>query len=326
VARSASAPFVADVVHEFLRTKATREESTRRAYFGVLLGSEYGTKPSLGLPLAAYFKNRRMNTVLPDEVVAWFAQRVRDGAQDTKSRISRMTRGFFRFAFERGYSEFDLGSGIEHFNAGGPRVDWLEWPDVHRVLGAIPEFRFEFAAAWLFFTGCRVGEACAAKQEDVRWREDAGLFQWSVPDSKTHRPRSVWLPDVLVPYIEQSREQNRPTPHWPVLWDCDGRGRGFGRVEHAAHAISPRTINSALERARDELQLPFRLTAHIARHTYCTNWVREHGASELMIEKLSRQVGTSVGVLRKTYIHYDLDQHDWAHLKSFGALAHRHAS
>ena len=171
--------------------------------------------------------------------------------------------------------------------------------------------------AWLFFTGCRVGEACAATHEDVRWRESAGLFEWSVPDSKTHRARSVWLPDVLVPYIEQSRAKNKPLPHWPLLWDCEGRG--FGRVENAAYPISPRTINSALERARDELDLPFSLTAHIARHTYCTNWVHMHGSSELMVEKLSRQVGTSVTVLRKTYIHYDLDQDDWAHLKAFGA-------
>jgi integrase len=324
VARRNASPFVAEVVEEFLRTKAAREENTRRAYFGVLLGSEYGTKPSLGLPLAAYFKNRRLATVLPDEVSAWFAQRVRSGAQDTKSRISRMSRAFFRFAHDRGYTPIDLGLGIEHFRGGGPRVDWLEWVDVHRVLATIPEFRFEMAAAWLFFTGCRVGEACAARQEDVRWRETAGLYQWSIPDSKTHRARSVWLPDILAEYIEKSRRQNRPSPHWPVLWDCEGRG--FARLENPAHSISQRTINSALERARDALQLPFHLTAHIARHTYCTNWIREHGASELMVEKLSRQVGTSVGVLRKTYIHYDLSQDDWAHLKSFGAIGDAQAS
>jgi integrase len=317
MARRTTSPFLADIVQEFLRAKAAREESTRRSYYGVLLGSEHGTKPSLGPPLAAYFKNRRLHTIVPDEVSAWFAQRVRGGAQDTKSRISRMTRAFFRFAFERGYTEIDLGFGIEQFRSGGPRIDWLEWPDVHRVLDVIPEFRYEMAAAWLFFSGCRVSEACAAKQEDVRWRESPGLYQWSIPDSKTHRARSVWLPEVLVPYIEWSRAENKPRPDWPLLWDCEGIG--FGRVENPAYPVSPRTINNALERARAELELPIRITNHIAKHTYCTNWVQEHGTSELMIEKLSRQVGTSVAVLRKTYIHYDLDEEDWAHLRSFGA-------
>jgi integrase len=322
--RKAAAPFVADVVNEFLRTKEGREPGTYRSYSGVLLGSEYGTKPSLGLPLAAHFRNRRMNSLVPDEVAGWFAQRVRGGKQDTKTRISRTARASFRFAYERGYSEIDLGLGIEQFRPGGPRVDWLEWEDVHRVLHAISEFRFEMAAAWLFLTGCRVSEACAARQEDVRWREGAGLFEWSISDSKTHRPRSVWLPDMLVPYIERSRSENKPRPDWPILWDCEGRG--FGRVENPAALITPRTINSALERAREELGLSHRLTAHIARHTYCTNWIREHGASELMVEKLSRQVGTSVAVLRKTYIHYDLDEDDWAHLKAFGSLVQPYGS
>ena len=120
MARKVAAPFVGDVVHEFLRTKAAREEATRRSYYGVLLGSERGTKPSLGVPLAAQFTNRRMDTVVLDEVSAWFAQRVRNGAQDTKVRISRTARAFFRFAHKRGYSEIDLGVGIEHFRYGRP--------------------------------------------------------------------------------------------------------------------------------------------------------------------------------------------------------------
>jgi hypothetical protein len=37
------------------------------------------------------------------------------------------------------------------------------------------------------------------------------------------------------------------------------------------------------------------------------------------MEKLSRQVGTSVGVLRSTYIHFDLDTSDWEHIRNFGA-------
>ena len=62
-----------------------------------------------------------------------------------------------------------------------------------------------------------------------------------------------------------------------------------------------------------------RVTAHVARHSYCTNWIQAHGAHEQAMEKLSRQVGTSVGNLRKTYVHYDLTDTDWAHLKNFGA-------
>lgn len=310
-------PFVVDAVEEFLRGKAAREPKTRAAYSGVLLGSERGTKKPLGLPLAVYFHNRKFNTVTHDEVSIWFAQRVKGGRQPTKHRISKAARAFFRFARERGYTKLDLASAIAPFRAGGPRVEWLEWDEVHRLLAAIPEWRYRFAAAWLFFTGCRVQEACDALQDEVRWRAEAEFFQWTISVSKTHNPRVVWIPPVLGEYIEESRRVNNPHPDWPVLWDCEGRG--FGRVENPAARITPRTINNALERARDAAHLPMKISAHVARHTYATNWIREHGESEISMVKLSRQVGTSVAVLRSTYVHIDLTDEDWEHLRTMGS-------
>jgi hypothetical protein len=65
-------PFVIDVVEEYLRLKAAREPKTYAAYSSVLRGSERGTKPALGIALAAYFQNRRFNTLRHDEVSGWF--------------------------------------------------------------------------------------------------------------------------------------------------------------------------------------------------------------------------------------------------------------
>ncbi|MEP6909452.1 MAG: hypothetical protein ABI896_03350 [Actinomycetota bacterium] len=63
------------------------------------------------------------------------------------------------------------------------------------------------------------------------------------------------------------------------------------------------------------------VTAHVAKHSYYTNWIREYGSTKLSIGKLARQVGTSVAVLRTTYVHIDLTDEDWAHLGSFGDRA-----
>ena len=41
--------------------------------------------------------------------------------------------------------------------------------------------------------------------------------------------------------------------------------------------------------------------------------------TELAIEKLSRQVGTSVAVLRETYVHIEISEADWEELNDFGA-------
>ena len=94
---------------------------------------------------------------------------------------------------------------------------------------------------------------------------------------------------------------NTPRADWPILWDCEGRG--FSRVENPAAPITAKTINAALDRAAARVGILVKVTAHTAKHTYCTNWITEKGDTENSMERLSRQVGTSVAVLRETYVH-----------------------
>jgi integrase len=206
---------------------------------------------------------------------------------------------------------------IDVFVAGESRPEWLGWSDVHALIAAIPEFRYRLAVTWLFWTGCRVSEAISATQTQVRWRRDMDMFEWTIPDSKTHQPRTVRLTDEPVGLLEQSRALNSPDPSWPILWDC--QGRGFSRVENPACPITQKTINSALENARAAISLPVNVTAHVAKHSYCTNWIKEYGDGENAMEKLSRQVGTSVSVLRSTYVHQVFDAADWSEIRSFGS-------
>ena len=111
--------------------------------------------------------------------------------------MSKNARAFLRFCREQGYTDQDLAGAIDPYRAGRGRVEWLEWDDVHRLIDAIPEYRLKMAAAWLFYTGCRVGEAINAQQRDVRLIRERGLYQWSIPDTKTHLPSNVWLPESL---------------------------------------------------------------------------------------------------------------------------------
>ena len=73
--------------------------------------------------------------------------------------------------------------------------------------------------------------------------------------------------------------------------------------------------------SRDAAGLQIKITAHTARHTYATNWIKEEGSGEHSMEKLSRQLGTSVAKLRATYVHVRYDDADWAHICTFGSRA-----
>jgi hypothetical protein len=59
----------------------------------------------------------------------------------------------------------------------------------------------------------------------------------------------------------------------------------------------------------------------VAKHSYCSNWIVAYGAGEHAMEKLSRQVGTSVTNLRKAYVHVSLSEDDWAAIGTFGAAS-----
>jgi integrase len=309
-------PFVGEAVEEFLRIKAAREVATVASYSSILRGSERGTRKPLGLPFAVYFHNRKIGSLSHDEVATWFAQRVAGGSQAQKHKVSKGIRHFLDWAFKRGYIARDLASAVEAFRPGKPRHDWLTFDEIYRLIGAITEDRYRFAVRWLFFTGARVGEAISARHRDIRWRDEFGTYEWIIPDSKTHSSRTVLLPDELATAYRATVEANKPRPDWPVLWDS--MGRGFARQEDRSAPITPKTINAALDRARDKIGLTVHLTAHVARHSFCTNWVHDQGRDDFSIERLSRQVGTSPEVLRRTYVHFDLKPDDLAAIKGFG--------
>jgi hypothetical protein len=95
---------------------------------------------------------------------------------------------------------------------------------------------------------------------------------------------------------------------------ADPLGLRRSRVRSRREPVAPiteKTINAALERARDEISLAVKVRAHVAKHTYCTNWLKEYGKDEFAKEKLSRQIGASVAVLRSTYVHRTLTASDF---------------
>ena len=309
-------PYVIDAIEEFLSRKAPKAPKTLAAYFSLLLGSERGTKKAIGIAFARYFHNRRCRSITPREVSEWFAQRSAGAAQPTKHRFSKNAREFLRFLNDRGYVTDDLVAAIEPQPSGEGRIVWLSWDEVHRLLASVKPLRIRLALAWLFYTGCRLSEALSADQSDVQWHEGLQLYVWTIPRSKTHRPRVVWLPQALNPLIDESRRINRPRPSDPILWGCAGRGRAD--VEDTTRRIARSTLILHLEQAIADAQIHRRVTPHTAKHTYCTLWIEANGDGERSLKKLSDQVGTSVQTLRETYVHLSATPEEFEAIRHFG--------
>jgi hypothetical protein len=73
------------------------------------------------------------------------------------------------------------------------------------------------------------------------------------------------------------------------------------------------------DRALDAVEEFLRTKQSREAKTYATNWITKHGDSEEQHGTASQQVGTSVAVLRKTYVHVQFNEADWQHIKDFGS-------
>ncbi len=96
-----------------------------------------------------------------------------------------------------------------HAGAGGARKDWYEFKIAKLIADQVDELNLRFAIVWLFLTGCRVSEALSAQQSDIK-RLENGTYLWIIPDTKTHNPREVVLPDILGQHLDETRERNHP--------------------------------------------------------------------------------------------------------------------
>jgi integrase len=309
-------PYVIDAAQEYLLLKAPKAKKTIAAIFALLIGKPRGTKKIIGVPFVPYFLGRRCDSLVPYEISGWFAQRCDGAAQATKHRLSKNSRAFLRFLYERGYTAIDLSVAIEPQPDGGGRIVWLEWQEVHRLLAQLPTLRLRLAIALLFYTGCRLSEAIAADQQEVQWDSERKMYVWSIPDSKTHRPRVVWLPAALNPLIEESRALNEPSPKAPFLWGCEGRGKAD--IEDPTRRIAISTITLHLALAAKKAGIHKHVTPHVAKHTYCTLWIDDQGDGERSLQKLAKQVGTTVENLRKTYVHLNLTDKEFEIIRDFG--------
>ena len=304
-----------DAVEEFLRTKQAREPKTYAAYRGVLLGAKEAPSatrhpdgPVFPEPPGRPGQRRRR----------WMVRSASEGgAQDTKHRVSTNARRSCGSARAR------LHDGTWPAHRSVPRdVDGGVAPldDVDQLLDAIPEFRLQIATAWLFYTGCRVGEAINAKQSDVRLIRERELYEWTMPDQNPHASERLATRRARPPpRAKPGREQPPGRLADPLglrrAWLLPSRKPCRFHHRHD-HQRGPRPSGI-------RVGLQVQVTAHPAKHTLLHQLDHRKRRRRNQHGTLSRQVGTSITVLRKTYVHVQFSDADWEHIRELGSRLHR---
>lgn len=142
---------------------------------------------------------------------------------------------------------------------GKRRLAWLTPEEATRLIAsatAVP--RFGALLAFLFGTGCRLGEALALEGRNLDLPNGIAF----IADSKNGDPRAAHLPPNLV----------------AMLANTDGLGEGRDRVFGWRSSTQPYELLNRAAHASG-VDIPDGIAFHIASHSWAT-WMRRYGGAD----------------------------------------------
>ena len=231
--------------------------------------------------------------------------------------MSKAARHFLGWAVRRGYASGELVSAVERFGTGKGGVDWLGWEE---VTGCSPRSRSPGCGSPAPGSSAPVVGSVRRSPPSRRTFAGATSSRCSRGRSRsedppgTHRLAAASGSAQLLEETRARTGRNRAGRSSGIARDAVSGGSSIPR-----HAITQRTINNALKAARDQAGLTTPLTPHVCRHSFCTNWINEHGQASSRWRSSPDSSAPRSAVLRKTYVHLSFTPDDWDDLRSFGS-------
>jgi len=182
------------------------------------------------IPLDRFFKHPEKNTTVARithrTVTDFVASRQKQGIGNAAINNSlSLLRRMLHLA-KRNYN-LPFVASIELLKPPPPRKGFLSIADFNRLLAALPR-NVRPLITFLYYSGCRKGEACAIRWDQVDLAK--AIVRLEIEQTKTSEARTIPLPNVLV---EMLRRQPRTGPVFDSsnlrkAWEkaCDATGLG----------------------------------------------------------------------------------------------------
>lgn len=217
-----------------------------------------------------------LSTLTPDRIERWVSGR---GVKaPTQRKYHAALASFVRYLRETKRLESDPLEGMSLPAASEPRVEFLELPDVLRVVDRAPR-HVRALFAFLYGTGCDLQVALQVRRRDV----DPGSKEVRARGTKSaNRDRVVTVADWAWPMVEVACRSLLPDAFL------------FGGISRWTASDIHRETVTALELYRPGI------TLHAARHHYAVRMVRA-GAP---IELVARQLGNTPAVCLRYYSRF----------------------
>lgn len=267
---------------EHLRSKERSEETTR-GYNQVLCD------------FRRYIEGEMNGLVYLDELTldsleGYLSYRKDEGDQPvSRNRSLYIFRSFYDYLMKRELVERDISQNLEPISYQQKERIHLVADEIDELLAAIEHPLIKVAATTLAYTGLRVSELCNLTLADV----DLEKGYIKVIEGKGNKDRTVPINDKLRKILIQYMEKGRPTTRSDRFFATAKTGK-----------LSQQYINRCLKDTTEKLGWEKHVTAHILRHSFASNLVRNN-ASLPAIQSL---LGHSDLRVTSRYIHQNLDQ------------------
>ncbi len=223
--------------------RAAYARSTQLAYTDMIVR----IRDRLGKPVASWTRDDVRSAV------EWLASLGKSASWLTQRYCA------LRFLFKRTLGKPDVVSFLKLPKVHSPLPTVLSLDEVHALLRAIREPRYQAIAMVMYGAGLRVAEAIALETSDI----DGARGVLSVRHGKGNKAREAKLSRSLYEWLRTYWDRTRPPA--PYLFACPKRGT-LPRAD---------TVRAALAKAGKEAWIKKHVTPHVLRHSFATHLLDE---------------------------------------------------
>lgn len=258
------------------------------------------------------FQDRKVTEITTSDLIKWQSALSEKGLSYRYKKSIREAFNNF-FSYLKIYVIQNPFANVKGFKANKEaKKEMLFWTqeEFEQFIAQVDNFRFKCAFAFLYLTGCRKGEACALKWEDLNLNtsiititktltrsfdkerannEGEVLSDWyRITTPKTENSyRKILLPPILIDYLKELKGDAKETD---FIFGTDGSFMPFQTLQHAFERY---TKKAGVKQIR----------IHDLRHSHVSLLINKGENQLSTIYVIAARLGDSVEMIFKTYGH-----------------------
>ncbi len=209
----------------------------------------------------------------------------------SRSRNLYTLRSFWNYSYKNKMCGFNLAMAVEPIKIQKKERTFLSTEEAFQLIDAIEHPLIHLVIKTLYYTGLRISECLNLKLKDV----DLENKVIHVISGKGNKDRNIPINQTLLPLLQDYLKNERPQVSSSYFFATKKTG-----------CLSAAYVNSALRDTVEKLGWKKHVTAHILRHSFASNLIK-NGVSLVYVQKL---LGHSNLKVTSIYTHANMEELD----------------